>query len=401
MKTVDHHGFSRVDAAVRMCENVLIIASPHFADTIDWASDREELPGLIVAACDNSAPVPFDAVAGASLVVIEIDLHSGSSLDRLTSLKRRFPNLPVIAAIADASLPLVRTLIREGVADVVSLPFRFEELLETAVAVLGQQSRSAKPDVRLAPMFAVARSIGGCGATSIATHLAADLGRLTSGNRGVAIVDLDLQFGSVADFMSGTGRGSIADLLSAEGRLDDDLIRSVARQAAENVAVFAAPDGILPLESVDTDRLLGVLDMLRRHYACVILDLPANWTNWTLSAVSAADLVLMVVELSVASLRQAKRRLDLFASVGIEAENIAVVVNRVQRRLFRTIDVDDVAQTLGHVVLGSVSLEEPLVGTAQDQGMLVHQLQRKSRFHADICKIAEQLSSRWLQSPAR
>lgn len=395
MGTFDQHDFSRKDASVRICENVLIVASPHSAEAIDWASNAEAFPGLVVNACDNTAPVPLDTVATCSLLVLEIDPHSRQSMDRLAIVKRRFPTLPVIAAIADASLPLVRTLVREGVADVMSLPFRFEEMLETALVVMGQQKRAGQDSVRLAPMFAIARSIGGCGATSIATHLAAEIGQLCNNHRAVAIVDLDLQFGSVADFMSGVGRGSIGDLLAADGRLDEDLMRSVARPVAENVAVFAAPDGIDPLESVDTDRLLRVLDLMRRHYDYVILDLPANWTNWTLSALSAADMVLMVVELSVASLRQAKRRLDLFASVGIEADSIGIVVNRVQRRLFRTIDVGDVSNTLGHAVLGSVTLEDPLVGSAQDQGVLVQQLQRKSRFHADIGKIAEQLTTQW------
>jgi pilus assembly protein CpaE len=391
MGTFDQHDFSRKDASVRVCENILIVASPHSIESIDWSADAGAFPGLVVVPCENTARVSPESAAACSLLVLEIDPHSRPSMDRLADIKRRFPDLPVIAAIADASMALVRTLVREGVADVMSLPLNVPDLLDSAVAVLSQQKRAQLSTVRLAPMVAMAHSIGGCGTTSVATHLAAAIGELCANGGSVAIVDLDLQFGSVADFMSAAGRGSIADLLSAEGRLDEDLMRSVARPVADNVAVFAAPDVILPLESVETDRLLSVLDLIRRHYTYVILDMPANWTNWALSAVSAADLVVMVAELSVASLRQAKRQLDLFSTVDIEDGRLAVVVNRVQRRLFRTINVADVAQTLGQSVIGSVTLEEPLLGSAQDQGVLIQQVQRKSRFHADIHKIAEHL----------
>jgi pilus assembly protein CpaE len=99
----------------------------------------------------------------------------------------------------------------------------------------------------------------------------------------------------------------------------------------------------------------------------------------------------MVVELSIASLKQARRRLDLFNSVGIDPGKVEIVANRIERRLFRTIDLADVANTLGHEVLGSLTLEDPLVSSAQDQGILISQAYRKSRFAADISKLADQL----------
>ena len=400
MGTYDQFQMNRKDIDVRMCANVLIVASPRHTDKIDWSSDSDAFPGLTILPCENTASVPHPTAAAASLVILEIDPHSRVSMNRLHDLKRDFPDLPVVAAIADASVSLVRTLVRESVADVVALPFNFEEVLETAVSVLASAKRRDDHLATLAPMFAVVRSIGGCGATSVATHLAAALAENDPSGKGIAIVDLDLQFGSVADFLGGAGRGSISDLLEAKDRLDEDLIRSVARVACERISIFAAPDEIMPLETVDTDKLLHVLAALRRQYGYVVLDLPANWTNWTLSAVSAANLVVMVVELSVASLRQAKRRLELFSSLGISRKDVEIVVNRVERRLFRTIDLSDVESTLGHSVLGGVAVEEPLVGSAQDQGLLVSQVQRKSRFAADIGRIADAIVARCPQTDA-
>lgn len=395
MGTQEYMQFSRKESGVLMCANVLIVASPTHADAIDWSEGSDALPGLVVLPCENTEPVPVDKAAAASLIVLEIDPHNRRSMDRLGELKRQLPDLPVVAALPDASVALVRMLVREGVDDVVSLPFKFEELLETAADVLAQHRSRRHGDTRPAPLFAVVRSIGGCGATSIATHLAAALGENDTTGRGVAIVDLDLQFGAVADYMAASGRGSIADLLSADERLDDELLRSVARDAADNVHVFAAPDAIMPLESVETDRLLRMLDVIRQNYSYVVLDLPANWTSWSLSALTAASSVLMVVELSVASLRQARRRLDLFHSVGIEGDEVQLIVNRAERRLFKTIDVGDATATLGRPVLGSVALDDPVVSTAQDQGLMVHQLNRKSKFQGDIRSLAETLAARF------
>ena len=174
-----------------------------------------------------------------------------------------------------------------------------------------------------------------------------------------------------------------------QDRLDEELLRSVATEAGDGLSVISAPDSIMPLESVDTDDLLRVIRLLRQQYGYVVLDLPANWTNWTLSAALVASSVLLVVELSVASLRQAQRRLELFRSVGIDEQAIEIVVNRTEKRLFRAIDIQDVSKTLRHSVLGTVALDAPAVSAAQNRGVLVGNVHRKSRFAQDIGRLGE------------
>jgi pilus assembly protein CpaE len=77
--------------------------------------------------------------------------------------------------------------------------------------------------------------------------------------------------------------------------------------------------------------------------------------------------------------------------VGIEDGAIEIVVNRVEKRLFRTIDPGDVSQTLGHSVLGTIALDAPTVSAAQNQGVLVGDVQRKSKFVTDMARIGKLL----------
>lgn len=351
------------------------------------------LPSMLLKAHQSDEPISEAHFAGISLAIIEVNPSDPASIGRISAVRERHPTLPLIAAIDGASVSLVRALVREGISDIVSLPFEVPELLQvTLEAAARRDARPGRQEAR-APLIAVVRSIGGCGATSLATHLAADLAAHDESGRGTVIVDLDLQFGSVADYLGITARGSIADLLGVQDRLDEELLRSVTVEAAGGVSVIAAPDMIMPLESVDTDDLLRLLGMLRRQYGHVVLDLPANWTNWSLSAALTADMVVLVVELTIASLRQAKRRLELFRSVGIEDSAVQIVVNRVEKQLFRTIDLKDVSGTLGHSALGIIALDAPAVNNAQNQGLLVGEFRRKSKFAADILQIGALLRS--------
>lgn len=391
MGNLDLPNFGEKELDLRSCADVLVVVSAKYVSSLSNTLANSSFPGLTVVEAEPWEKVADGQFRSASLAVVEVDPGDPRSIERLVQFHRTHTSIPFIAAIPDLSVSLVRTLVREGVADVISLPFASDELLDTALEVLASRSTDAVTNVRLAPMIAVTRSIGGCGATSIATHLAAELARQSSAGGHSAIVDLDLQFGSAADLLGASGRGTINDLLAGGKLLDDDLVRSVARKTEDGVAVIAAPDEIVPLESIDTDQLLRVLDKLRRNFSHVVLDLPANWTNWTLSAAAAANVVVMVVELSIQSLRQAKRRLELFHSVGIPKSNVVVVVNRFEKRLFRTISVDDVADTLHHPVMASIPLDEPIVSSAQDQGRLVTALHRKSRFGTGVARLAEAL----------
>ncbi|QEA15601.1 AAA family ATPase [Novosphingobium ginsenosidimutans] len=370
---------------------MIVVASPANLAVLSESASADELTGLTLAAHAAHEPLPSALFRNAVLAIIEVDPQDRRSLDRISAVREQNPELDLVAAINDASVSLVRTLLREGISDVVALPFDPSEIVQVILDVSARRGEEIAAETTLAPVTVVARSIGGCGATSLATHLAAELAARDETGRGTLIVDLDIQLGAVADYLGVTPRNTISDLLTGEHRLDEELVRSVATDAGGGLWVIGAPRSIVPLESIDTDVLLRLLTFLRRQYAHVVLDLPANWTNWALSAALAADTVLLVVELSVASLRQAKRRLELFDTVGIDRSRIKIVVNRAERRLFRSINLEDVATTLGHPVLGSLALDAPLVSTAQNQGVLVGSVQRKSRYLADVAQLTTQL----------
>ncbi|WP_374588615.1 CpaE family protein [Novosphingobium sp.] len=393
MSEMNIKGFPRADMAMRSCADLLLAASPAQLAAINAADSVPAFPGLLTFAGAPDEAIPADLLAAARVVVVEVDPGNPGSLDRLRAIGRDYPDLPRIAAIAETTIALVQTLVREGVSDVIVLPLQIEELLDVTLRALAH-SRARSVAVRLAPQLAVVRSIGGCGATSIATHVAAHLATIRPHAAPVALVDLDLQAGSIAEFLGASGTGTLSDLLAAGSRLDEELLRAVARKADDHLAVFASPDDIQPLEAVDTDRLLQLLTLIRQNYSAVVVDVPTDWTNWAVSVLSASDLILMVVELNVKSLRQAKRRLDLLAQIGVERDRVVLVINRAERRMFKAIDTSDVSETLHREVIGTVSLEGQDLASAQAQGVLAHRLSRKSKFSADVAAIAEAVAKR-------
>lgn len=382
------------DEALRSNSRISVIASARRMMPLAHATATTSLPDLQLEQLDCDARVPETMLVHAALAIIEVDPNNAASMQRLGDIRARLPDLPLVAAIDGASISLVRALVKQGISDIVSLPFDVDEIIQVMLETAAQRQSAPRAAQRLAPLISVVRSIGGCGTTTIATQLAADLATHDPSGRGTVIADLDLQYGSVTDFLGVTARGDLADLLKAEDRLDEDLVRSVVTRASGGISVVSAPAEIMPLESVDSAQLLRIIQLLRQEFGYVVLDFPPDWTSWALSAALASDTILLVVDLSVSSLRQAQRRLDLFRSVGIESQSIEIVVNRVEKRLFRTIDLKDVSETLRHQILGSVSLDSPLVSTAQNQGQLVSDIREKSKFCKDIAQLGALLRER-------
>lgn len=387
----DHIFDQSEEHTLRFPERLVIAASPERLVDLRAQASAALLAGVDQVPLHDSPDLDDQRLASASLVVLEVEPSNPTSLNRLTKLREKRPDLPVIAALSSPTLSVVQAIVRHGVADVVALPFVVTELVQACVNAAVNQGRAVSAPTTLAPLIAVVRATGGSGATTIATHLAGELA--ANSLHGCCLIDLDIQNGTVADYLAIRPRRTIADLLEAEDRVDRELLLSAVTTHQSGLKVIAAPEDIIPLETINPDQLLRILELARREYDWVVLDLPSNWTSWNLSIVLAASKVLMVVEMNIPSLRQAKRRLQLFASVGVRPDAVEIVVNRMEKRLFKTISLSDVEASLGCAVLSGIHAEGDAVSAAQDQGLLTGQVARRSRFNSDIVKLATDLKT--------
>lgn len=346
---------------------------------------------FVNAQCHAAAPdaaIDSDWLTGAHLLVLEVDPSISASLQRVRDLRASHRNLPVIAAIKGADLTTVRTLVRQGVVDVASMPLAPAELAGQIADALAKVPTAEKAQ-NLAPLICVVGGTGGCGTTTVITHLASVMAN-TRGLR-TCVVDLDLQSGEVAYYVGQSPRITVSTLIEAGERIDADFIASALTSSEHGFSLIAAPDEVTPLDEVDVDDLLAMLRIVRERFDVVLVDLPCDWTNWGLSVAHSASKLVLVTELSLACLRQSKRRLELFESVGIEPDRIALVANRIVRKLFGSVDLDDAAKALGHPFTGALHDFGHDITNAQDEGRLLFDLKTRSTFESELTELAEEL----------
>ena len=159
-----------------------------------------------------------------------------------------------------------------------------------------------------------------------------------------------------------TDAQSEAESLVTTAQAKADAILEASRTKAEQVAAELARDKSEQAAELDRERA---------------------------SALSGLADEKAALEASIASLRQAKRQLALMRSQGLADAPIQIVVNRVEKKLFRTISLADVERALGHDVGFSIANDFNLVSTALDQGILVSDVKAGSKVSKDIKDIVE------------
>ncbi|HXG81911.1 MAG TPA: hypothetical protein VNJ05_08935, partial [Sphingomicrobium sp.] len=120
------------------------------------------------------------------------------------------------------------------------------------------------------------------------------------------------------------------------------------------------------------------------EFGTVFVDLPANWTNWSLSLLARADLVLMVTELRVPSLHRARRQLDLLASQELDSLNLKIILNRTESGFFRTLGPADAERVLRKPVAFTIANDHATMSQAIDRGVPLAEIKRKCALVKDI-----------------
>lgn len=347
---------------------------------------------LDVTEIGAEADLPADIAQRARVMIVEVRVDRPASMQRLVKLRGANPNLAIVAAVRDTSLVTVRALLRVGISDVIALPLRRHDLESVLTQMRAELESGCHAVVPSGKTVSIIKSVGGVGATALLTQLAARYAeREADRGRRTCLFDLDLQCGNAASYLGLTPAMTLTELFEVGSRLDAAVLRSVATQHRDGLDVFAAPAEMMPLEAISTEQVCNIAQLASMDYGTVFLDLPSDWTNWSLSLIARSQIVFLVVELTIASLRQAQRQLALLEKLGLDPNAVQIVVNRVEKRLFKQIDLRDAAETLGRPVSLKVSGDFALVSTALNRGVLLHELQRKNAVSRDLAALMDSI----------
>jgi pilus assembly protein CpaE len=235
------------------------------------------------------------------------------------------PGVTVIAVGENNDCALFRDLLQHGVGDYLVKPIT-PALLQRAIMNSSDQTAVVKGGAKLGKLVAVMGARGGAGSTMIASSLAWLIAE--ERRRRVALVDLDLQFGTVALSLDLEPSHGLREALENPNRIDGLLMDRILVQHSDRLFVLSAeesPDESLLLDYAALELLLAEL---RSKFHYVVVDLPRNPSPCTQQVVQTATDLLLVTDLSLAGMRDTMRVTGLMPSVNASCQQI-VIANRV------------------------------------------------------------------------
>lgn len=166
---------------------------------------------------------------------------------------------------------------------------------------------------------------GGVGATTLAVNSAWHLAHAMKNK--VALLDLDLNFGTTAlSFDLEPGRG-LCDALDHPDRVDGLFIERAMIKESENLSILGAEAPLADPTYNDHSAVDNLFEELGRNFDMLLVDLPQRFLSSYRSVLERSSKIVVVADLSLASIRDTIRLLGFIRDVAPEAQ-ILVVANK-------------------------------------------------------------------------
>ncbi len=379
---------------------VVVTTDAGFEDSVRATFSASAQIGLDVVQRKLSARDQID-VAGASVVVIDVDAGDAAELAALERLMAQIGNWPPVVAITQSfDEAVARRLMQMRVADFLVKPVPPVELAQTCARVA---KKPASAEAAEAQIFTFLPAVGGAGVTTLAVQTAMLL--LNSGARGktaTCLVDLDFQHGSCADHLDIEPRLNLGEIEPRPERLDRQLLEVMLSQHPSGLAVVAAPNRPAEMRLFDPDVVTRLLDLVSSHFDYVVFDMPRTWFSWTDSVLLGSNKLFVVSEMTVPGLRHAKQLVEAIRERLGDGPKPQVIINRFEQKLFSTgLRRADIEQALGEDFAASVPNHYNLVREAIDRGVPLDEIKPGNKITTQLKKlIFPQLGGKAAKLPA-
>ncbi len=194
--------------------------------------------------------------------------------DIISHAKRR--DIKVVLIADDVSPAVLHQLLREGGDEFVPYPLPEGELAQAidrvrkGVGPILPEAPKPEPRAtgdRSGVVIPVQGLAGGSGATTLAVNLAWELANVDRKSPPrVCLIDLDLQFGTVATYLDMPRREAVLELLSDLPSADSEAVLSAMLVHQERLHVLTSPSELVPLDLVGPDDVAHLIEMARVNF---------------------------------------------------------------------------------------------------------------------------------------
>ena len=205
---------------------------------------------------------------------------------------------------------------------------------------------------------------GGVGTTTLAVNCAVEL---AGKKKQTIMVDLKQGLGDVSLFLGVRSRYSIVDALDAEARLDREFLTGLVAKHVSGVELLPGSDQFERPGPNDGPTVEHVFRLLSARYEYAVVDAGAQITSCGLASMYISEMIGVVINPDVPSIRNGQRIIERIGEMGACAERVRVFLNRAAQPY--PIPLAQIEEALGQKVHLTFPPDYKTVATALNSGV--------------------------------
>jgi len=322
------------------------------------------------------------------LVIVDASGIDADEADLLERLARQYPLAVLMLLTRGQQQDVLIRAMRAGMREVLQLPLvhkAFHEAMDRVDIQAGvTQMRDGK-------VLAFISCKGGSGATFLSTNFSYALASLAGCK--VLLIDLHGQFGDATLYVSDQKPAmTLSDICAQIARMDGAFLASCLVHVTPNFGVLAAADDPSHKVDMQPEHMDRILAVARQHYDYIVLDVGRQIDALSLRALDNADAIYPVLQLALPDIRDGRRLLDIFRSLGYPGERLRLIVNRYEKG--GRLRLADLEQALGAEVVHTVPNDYIAATDSVNQGIPLLQLSRTSAVARSLAELVELVTAR-------
>ena len=318
--------------------------------------------------------------------IINVDYEPESALQIVEATAAAHSECALIVISSSSDGQLILRAVRAGAREFLSWPLKIEDLIGAMdrVSSSGQSGRKGKSGSTIA----VAGASGGVGTTSIAVNLACALAQVP--DRNVVLVDLDVSLGDADVFLDTIPEYTLLDVAQNISRLDLSLLRKSLTKHDTGVYLLPRPVQLQDVETITHDNFNRVLSLLRASFSHLVVDLSKSFNKLDMTALQAANHIVLVTQLDLPCLRNVVRLLMSFENYEGLTDKVKIVVNRSGLDKSQ-IGLKKAEETIGREIYWQIPNNYSVVSECRNNGVPLLNMAPKSNIAQTINELAEKI----------
>ena len=299
------------------------------------------------------------------LQVLFLELaHIEDAAGLVRGIRALNPAPSVFALHTHADPAAILEALRAGVSEYLVPPFRLalEAALQRVEAEARQQSDTLRAGGKVLGFLS---SKGGCGATTVACHLARELPKET--NSKVLITDCDFDAGLISFLFRTKTTYSLTDAAANLHRLDASYWKAVVSNGVPGLEMIGAVAGT-NTQPLTPEALEQIFRFFRAQYDWVIADIGRGLTPFRISALTCCDEIYLVTTTEIAALHHSQRIITRLLEGGYNREKLRIVLNRPPKHF--DVTLQELEKMLGAEILATIPNDHDAVNESYAEGSL-------------------------------